>query len=403
MKLPKSTFRQHLLRTALLSFLSSSALQAQNVEAIRQIKFDSLQLVSAAAPLTLAGGYIFPIAFYGGSVTDCSGTTYAGGLNTSRHVLMPGSGSRDYYGPAPTSAAPWLGHAPTWVKGSGHASGPWNSQNYGPTINGVVDNSKALGCTIYNNGGHDCTYSPDPLQKREYLMCDERSRFGGTGPQVYEYGQFRYTGFAMKLGNTNGEGVGLAGQDGAFQMPSTDSRQQCIVFQWRQDASAGSQGPIIYGTMHNFSGSLFLRVNTQTGTKGGTDVVRKIAYQVPLTRNTWYRFVFATRLGSPDFWGSSRPVGQRAQIYFWVNGTLRVPNDDALTSNNSPYPVWDGDIGWNGATGRSAGLTLGVYRDYYNQNKNMSVLYDKVRILRWSNNGIGGPPYTAADPLTSSW
>jgi hypothetical protein len=337
---------------------------------------------------------------------DC-GTT--GNAIKDRRCIQPGAGSTDKYGPAPTETnGHYEGLLPLWFKGQTvtptgqpkQSSGVWASQGYD-------NNPHALGCSVYAGGAISC----DQLQKREYTLCDERARFPVASPnnhQSFQYGQYRYTGFAMKLGASTGATNGVNDYD---QEATTGAYPPwTIVFQWRQDGTPAAAPPIMSGTVYNVAGQLYLNVVT----RNGKFVIRdgewaydtdkeQVAFQVKLERGVWNRFVFLTKFATPTWKGN--PSGLTpGEVVFWHNGVAqKALNDgDSATVPDSKDYNWNGWIGWERNGVQSSMFSTGIYR-YKSVAKNMTVFFDKVRIARMSNNLGSNDAYFDVDPAYSSW
>jgi hypothetical protein len=391
-RLTASTPRRHLLGAASLvtALIATFVLQpAGAVEIIRQYKFDSYKVVSENNKLPNG----FPQSFYGGYLTDCAGnTTYGGIAPTQRHVIVKGDTGFDIFGPGPyidpvTRYDSFEGHIPTWVKGTPHASSVWGSQGY-------PNNHNALRCSIYANGRADCMQ----LQKREFLLCDERARFPSSHGLVYQDGLMRYTGFAMKLGLTNG----TSDPHDFDQDPVVGSNDPwAIVFQWRQDGPP--RYPTITGTIERYGNQLYLNVYARHGKVVSGKPIKEreaIAYQVPIKRGEWNSFVFATKFATPTWGGAPTSYGQ-GEILFWYNGTLQKASNDYDSIPDHLDTKWNGWIGWDKNGVPSHGFSAGLYRTG-SLGKNMTVFFDKIRIARNDNDKEGNAAYFAVSPH-SNW
>jgi hypothetical protein len=407
MKIPKPNLGQRLFGVALFSAIScSSLLQAQTptVQILRQYKFDSVLYKDYTTSPNWYPNYL-----------DC-GTS--GNPINDRRCIQPGAGSTDKYGPAPTNANHYEGLLPLWFKGQTVApggvakqhSGVWASQGY-------TSNPNALGCGIFAGGAIAC----DLTQKREYTMCDERARFPVASPNnhlSYQYGQYRYTGFAMKLGRDGNatDAYGFDSRAVGEVVGGVSQNPWAIVFQWRQDGTSINGiyvpcPPIMTGTIAKYGTALWLNIwvrhghlemTSATTAKYVTDK-ETLAFQVQLQRGVWNRFVFATKFATPNWQGSPSGLAP-GEVTFWFNGEAQLAygdGDSATVPDANDYN-WNGWIGWNRNGVQSSMFSMGVYR-YQSVDKNMTVFYDKLRIARMSNNAGSNNAYYAVDPAYSSW
>jgi hypothetical protein len=370
MNKPITHLLRGLLGAASLSLLAPTGRAGDPVQIIRQLNFKNF------AVNVLPGDQYY----------DCPAGSSPRHLSTDLNRITPLAGSPDIYGPV--TSAYISGYLRNWFKGTANASGVWQSQNFPGNF---TDGSRALGCTIYAGGAADCGL----LQKREYTICDERTVTGTDGHRVYLNGDWRYTGFAMKLGTTT-DGSGSTG----FNMPNP-TPGWTIVFQWRSDGTQRPAGPILWGVLERaYGGQLNLNIYAQSGvnTKTTTTLHEKhLVYQIPaIARGAWHQFVFATRFGSKAFNLSGGALGQ---VQFWHNGIVQLVRAGTDKITSTPYH-WDGWCGWDDAHGGSSTLVTGLYR-YLQTDKNATVFYDKIRIARHPNNNATNDLYYATNP--SGW
>ncbi len=232
-------------------------------------------------------------------------------------------------------------------------------------------------------------------QKIEVMTLNAGSK-DKRGKYVFNFGQIRYVGFALKLGKS------LDPKDPEYFESPVGSNSFCVLAQLRQDsASPRSGSPVVsmYITPH----SDINKVNATFWVRWGpaSDPVSALSERQPfstvLNKAEFYRIVWGIKTN-----GYSRSVSSKGFLQVWVNGkSLPVQPNQGDSEPASSYK-WDGWIGYGALkdpTNSSSSLDFDIYRR--TQRKKMTVYFDEIRVIRSTVNRESINAMRIADPISA--
>jgi hypothetical protein len=239
-------------------------------------------------------------------------------------------------------------------------------------------------------------------QKMAYFYNNVGHRVPGTSDiYFYHFGHVRYTSFAIKLGD------GAPGTWGYFESPLHSAQHNtkyvvgqpwCLVAQWRQDSTPNPAPPILALMLvkNTDPNKVTYQVRTYWGTTNNPTVNENARYPFrgTLTKGQWHTFIFETRFGATGTVGGV--PSRRGYVRVWVNGVRLSVLSDSGDADPSTTNAWDGYMGFADGITPSAAFLLGPYRN--TSQLNQTVFFDKVSILRATDNLTSSTALTAADP-----
>jgi hypothetical protein len=282
---------------------------------------------------------------------------------------------KDFYGKSNGQRVLW-----NYRKGSGGDS--WITQQ------GYRSNN-ALAISHQNNKS-SCHLN----QKMEYHLTNVLNKFppNPQGSGIFSFGLVRYTGFALKLGET------LNPQDSTyFESPQVNS--YVIAAQWRQDSSATESSPILSATIVPVKGKkdeVALALVSRRGKSTSlSSSIGTSPFYVKLKKAQWYNIVVATRFNAPS-------TGQMGFVEFYVNGKpIKVSPGQDDTDPSTLYR-WEQNIGYSdlrNSNNDNSSFLIDIYRP--NQPTRQTIFFDKIRISTSANNEASDNARLLADP--SKW
>jgi hypothetical protein len=222
-------------------------------------------------------------------------------------------------------------------------------------------------------------------QKMEYPVVGLGS-FNGLG--IFDFGLVRYTGFALKLGET------LNPNDSTyFESPN---QKWLIVAQWRQDSSANPMSPILAATIEPVKGNLNV-VDLILVSQRGTTIssVSSKPFKVRIKKAQWYSIVVATHFNAPS-------TGQMGFVELYVNGQKIKVRQGQNDNDPSTLYKWEQNIGYSDlrqSNNSNSIFALDIYRP--TQLTRQTVFFDKIRITTGANNQESDEARMLAEP--SKW
>lgn len=262
---------------------------------------------------------------------------------------------------------------------------------YKKTLDGYIEfptdvkyrGNNALQMTYPAIAGPDC--DPSNSNKEELATLNVLSQHDGK--LVYNFGYTRYTGFAVRFGDS------LNPASPRF-FGNSLSQYGTLFAQIRQDSSNLTTGPILSLAVNNpkSTANAVLVEVTARSDRSVDDLHRSTIFSFWAKKAQWYSVVLETTF-------NSRGTGKFGAVRLWLDGQQIEVAPDSLDERPLTRFRWDGYIGFDDLAdpaNSSSGLFFDIYRA--RQAVAQTVFFDNVRVTAASNDRPSFEARMLADP-----